>query len=295
MSERVLLAVDLSEGFVDLVARARALANARGATLALVHVAPDPVDLQPLLSDRMQSGLPGWPEVESSVQSAAVKRLLAAGLGEPELFVERGEPYAEIVRRAEAWGATLLVVGSHGRTGLSRMLLGSVAERVVRYAHCPVLVLRPSETSSVVVVATDLSDPSLPAIARGADEARVRGARLVVVHAVDSLLHGYLQVAGAPFGGTSAIPSAALQAETRAALTELLQSSVARFGATGEVRVLDGAARATVVNTLEELRAELLVIGTHGRTGLARLALGSVAEALVRLSPCSVLVVRQVS
>jgi nucleotide-binding universal stress UspA family protein len=295
MLERFLLAVDLSESFEDLVGRARALADARGATLALVHVAPDPVDLQPLLSDRLQSGLPQWSEVETSVRTAVAERLAAAGLADLPLFVERGEPYAEIVRRAEAWGATLLVVGSHGKTGLTRMLLGSVAERVVRYAHCPVLVLRSGETSKVVVVATDLSDPSLPAIARGADEARVRGARLVVVHAVDSLLLGYLQVAGAPFGGTSALPSVAVQEETRGALTNLLQSSMARFGAEGEVKVLDGAARATVVNALEELRAELLVIGTHGRTGLARLALGSVAEALVRLAPCSVLVVRQVS
>jgi nucleotide-binding universal stress UspA family protein len=60
----------------------------------------------------------------------------------------------------------------------------------------------------------------------------------------------------------------------------------------GEARVLDGAPAATIVATAEELGAELIVVGTHGHTGLARLALGSVAESVLRNATCSVLAVR---
>jgi nucleotide-binding universal stress UspA family protein len=84
-----------------------------------------------------------------------------------------------------------------------------------------------------------------------------------------------------------------VQAEARAALVELLRSSMERFGASGEARVVEGPPVAAVLHAVEELNPELLVVGTHGRTGLQRLALGSVAERLVSHAPCSVLVVRQ--
>ena len=58
-------------------------------------------------------------------------------------FLPRGQPAAEIVKAAKEWGADLIVIGSHGRRGLTRALLGSVAEVVMRHAHCPVLVVRP--------------------------------------------------------------------------------------------------------------------------------------------------------
>ena len=73
--------------------------------------------------------------------------------GSFEVFVERGTEYAEIVRRAEGWRATLVVVGSHGRAGAAQDgRLGGVATKVVRYAHCPVLVARPSAHRGLVVL-----------------------------------------------------------------------------------------------------------------------------------------------
>ena len=64
------------------------------------------------------------------------------GLELSHVFIERGSAYAEIVRCAENWGADYIAIGSHGRTGLSRVVLGSVAERVVARASCPVLTVR---------------------------------------------------------------------------------------------------------------------------------------------------------
>ena len=66
---------------------------------------------------------------------------------EVEDVVVRGEPAAEIVRAARERGAGLIIISSHGRTGLGRILFGSTAESVVRHAHCPVLVVKPPEES----------------------------------------------------------------------------------------------------------------------------------------------------
>ena len=293
MSERILVAVDLSEASIAALREAHALATARGAALAVVHVAPHLVDIQALFPQNYASNLTALAEAERAV-SAELERQLAAIEASPEvpIFVDRGEPYAEIIRRAEAWSATLILIGSHGRTGLARALLGSVAERVVRYAHCPVLVNRRAGTEKIVVAATDLSDPSLPAIERGAREATLRGARLLVVHAIDSTAAAYLAAAGAPFGTGVTLPPVEVQKAQRDALTDLIEQAIARFGATGEAKLLDGGTVPSVVRVVEEQRAELLVVGTHGRTGLSRMALGSTAEQLVRLAGCPVLAVR---
>lgn len=233
-------------------------------------------------------------ELERIAQQAFEKQLAEVeGGGEFARFFERGEAYAEIVRRAEAWGADLIVVGSHGETSLSRVLLGSVAERVTRHAHCTVLCVRPKRGTGVVLAATNLSNPSLPAVGRGAEEARHRGARLVVAHAVDTLLASYLASASAFFGSAVSLPSLEAQQQARANLLEVLRQAMARVGAEGEPLVVDGGAVSGIIRTADELQADLLVVGTHGRTGLPRILLGSVAEQLVRLASCSVLVARQ--
>lgn len=287
-------AMDSSDAGVEVLRTARAIAIARGGTLAAVHVATNLTDVRPLFPEHYSLNLVNALELERIAQHAFEKRLAEVeGGSEIESFFERGQAYAEIVRRAEAWKADLIVVGSHGETGLSRALLGSVAERVTRYAHCAVLCIRPHRRTGVVLVATDLSDPSLPAIARGAEEAKLRGATLVVAHALDTLLAGYLASAGVFFGSNVPVPSQEAQQQARANLLEVLRQAMARVGAQGEAIVVDGAAVSGVVRTVDEQQADLLVVGTHGRTGLPRILLGSVAEQLVRLASCSVLVVRQ--
>ncbi len=210
----------------------------------------------------------------------------------PEIFIEWGTPYAEIIRRAEAWKADLVVVGSQGATGLPRLLLGSVAERVVRHAHCQVLVARPGKARGVVMAATDLSDPSLPAVSAGAAEAKRMHSRFVLAHAMDFSGIGLMAAASAPFGSAPVLPSADTVRETRSAFEGTLRDIVAKLAVEAESIVLEGSPAAIIAQHAADIGAELLVVGTHGRTGLSRVALGSVAERLVRLAPCSVLVVR---
>jgi nucleotide-binding universal stress UspA family protein len=208
------------------------------------------------------------------------------------LVVDAGKPEAGILEAAAAWNADLIVIGSRGDTGLSRILLGAVSERVVRYAPCSVLVARPCSKQGTVLSATDLSDASFPAIKAGAAQARLRGAALVVLHNVDfwplpvSSVTGGLAAAGFP-------TDPRVLEEQRSGALQKLQRILADLRIDATCRITHGPPEAEIIRAADELEPELLVIATHGRTGLSRLALGSVAERVVETANCSVLVVRE--
>ena len=161
----------------------------------------------------------------------------------------------------------------------------------MRHAHCPVLLARPGPQSGRLLAATDLSDPALPAVAAAAEWARERDQRLTIAHSIE---WGPLIVA--PELGVWKTPPVSLGETEKAAerdkAREHLIDALARFGAEGEPAIEEGPAPEAILRLARELPAELLVMGTAGRTGLSRMLLGSVAEAIARDAPCSVLVVR---
>jgi universal stress protein E len=291
MPSRTLVAIDLSEASDEAIRQAAPYAAQQGAALAVCHVLPA-LTVNALFPQRNQSATLAMTDLERAARDHIGARLsrIAPGV-DVDVFVELGQAYAGIVRCAEAWAADLVVVASSGRTGLARMLLGSVAEKTVRYAHCPVLVARRHAGSRVVLAATDFSDPSLPAIAMGAEEAKRRGARLVVMHALDFMTVGMAaeEVAFAKIMTTSDgnVDHVLVDAAHRR-LVEALRT----VGAEGEVRVVDGSPASAIVRTADELQPEIVVVGTHGATGLRRLSLGNVAERVVRHAEGSVLAVR---
>ena len=247
MTQRILVALDLSDSSLAALKSARALADERGATLAVVHVATHYGDVQPFFPQNYGLNMTNHLELERLAREAIERELAQVGVADVERFFEIGAPYAEIVRRAEAWNADLIVVGSHGKTGVSRALLGSVAEHVVRVAHCPVLVSRPLRGSGVVMAATDLSDPSLPAVAVAAEEARRRGASLTVVHAMERSLAAYGAPAAALFGSTVPVPSPDEQRQVREWLVNVLGDAMRGVGAEVEPHFVDGGVLPSVV------------------------------------------------
>jgi nucleotide-binding universal stress UspA family protein len=290
---KVLVAYDFSDASLEALEQGRVEARAIGGTLAFCHVMPVMYDAEPFLSQFRQDATLDLSATEAKVRRAIEDKAHSVlGSQAAEVFVDTGIPYAEIVRRAEAWGADLVVVGSHGRSGIARVLLGSVAERVVRHAQTSVLVARPVKKAGVVLAATDLSEASLPVIGAAARAAERRNGRLVVVTAVDWAFAAWGSLAGAPFGATTVVPPIEVQEEVRSAMRATIEKEIERVGAKGEALVIDGTPVSAIADKAEELSAELVVVGTHGRTGLSRLTLGSVAERVVRAAECSVLVVR---
>jgi nucleotide-binding universal stress UspA family protein len=290
---KILVATDLSEPADEAVRQAHQRAERAGAELAVCHVVRDELRANPLFPQLNQLGAMRAPLDRERQLGAVVERVSMLTARSPEgfaVFVEEGIPHAAIVARAEAWGADLVVVGSYGSTGLARVLLGSVAQKVARHAHGAVLVARPHERTAEIVVGTDFSDPALPAVHAAADEARRTGARVTMVHAIEpiAMLPG-------PMDAGAAAPMGALAS----GLKELEDLSRNRLAAAleecripGEAVLTYGSAAATLVRIAEERRADLMVVGTKGRTGLRRALLGSVAETVLGAAPCSVLVVR---
>ena len=206
--------------------------------------------------------------------------------------VLEGHPELVVPRAARELGADLLLVGTHGRTGLGWFFLGSVAERIVRSSDIDVLVARGDGPAlggfHRILVATDFSPQ--------ADRALDRAMSLAASDAVIDVAHFY--------GGH---PAAELHDELRSLgdqdLDEVL---VADLRAAGEAMVSERRAggraprfsvvsqRAVpgIVHRLEAQPYDLVALGSHGRRGIARVVLGSVAETVARRAPCSVVIAR---
>jgi nucleotide-binding universal stress UspA family protein len=281
----VLVGRDLTPAADEPLRQAHTLARDIESPLIVCHVLPE------LLRVRML--FPQWGGIDPALEKAittkareALERQAAAVIGdakaEVEFVLDSGTPHAGLLAQADSGGAGVIVLGP-----------GKVADFVVRYAAVPVLVARPS-ARGVVIGATDFSDPSLPALDAAASEARRRGAALHLLHAVD--VGAYMLASTATAGTTylGGVPTAAMAVldDLQAAAELRLQESLRRFNVKGKAFAVSGRAAEVIVTAANESRAELIVVGTQGRTGLARLTLGSTAEAVLHSAPCSVLVVR---
>jgi nucleotide-binding universal stress UspA family protein len=286
--QKILCPVDFSPGSQRAMRVAVRLASERDAELVLVHswslppVAFSgeytyPPDIVQQLGEDAQHGL------ETAVGDA---RTLGARRVTSKLVA--GVPWQQIVDTAQREpGVDLIVIGTHGRSGLSRVLLGSVTELVVRCAPCPVLTVRP-ENSPVpfahVLCPVDLSRPAHDAMEVAAELAQPGGAGITLLHVLE------LPVA---FSGELRTPDFHRDLDARSAAlldrwTAELQARV-KVPVTQRTRV--GRPGAQVLALLDDDRTfDLVVMGSHGHTGIARLLLGSVAEKVVRHARCPVLV-----
>jgi universal stress protein E len=291
---RILVATDLSPAADEAIRQAHDWSTRVGAELVVCHVVPTHHRANPLFPQRNASDAIWTVDLERRV-SELVQARVTEQTGRPaeafRLVLDAGKPEAGILEAAAAWNVDLIAIGNRGDTGLSRILLGGVSERVVRYAPCSVLVARPCSKQGTVLAATDLSDASFPAVKAGAEQARLRGAKLVVLHNVDLWPLPVSSVtAGLAATGFPTDPS--ILEEQRSAALQRLEQILAHLRIEATCRITHGPPDAEIIRAADELEPELLVIGTHGRTGLSRLALGSIAERVVEIANSSVLAVR---
>jgi len=289
---KVLAATDLSDPADEALRQAHETAERAGAELGVCHAVPVEIFAHPLFPHFLRDEAMGVPAAKSRAADALAERVRrVTGRLESQFrsFVEDGPAATAIVRVGETWNADRIVVGSHGESGLHRAT-GRVALSVVRHAHGPVLVARPGPGTGNVVAGTDFSDPALPAVTAAAEEALWRGGALTLVHAVEepALTLGPQDLGATAFGETIAKARVALETAAR----EHLAAALSTAGVEGRSVVTFGPASAVVLRTAEEMGADLVVVGTVGRTGLSRMLLGSVAEAIIRAAHCSVLAVR---
>jgi nucleotide-binding universal stress UspA family protein len=289
MFSKLLLPLDGSAEAAAALPAARALAEATGAAVRLLRVVPEE-----------QTGM----VAPAAAELDAVARELAAGDVAATANVRLGPPDAEIVAEAAQAGADLVVMATHGRSGLGRAVLGSVADGVLTGSPVPLLLLRPGghRLSGLRTLLVPLDGSPGAALALGAalGLARTTGARVVLLDVVVPLV-SYALASGSVEGFAYMDP--AWDDEARAAARSYVTAMAERLrraGVAAEARLAEagvGGPSLVVAEAIgavaEEVGADLVVMSTHALTGPARTLLGSVADAVVRGAHRPVLLIRR--
>ncbi|WP_255151276.1 universal stress protein [Halorarius halobius] len=286
MFDSILFPTDGSEGAAAALDHALDLAADSGATLHVLNVVDTGVargaGVNSALGERRR-------ETGEEFVAAAAERAADRGV-ETVTAMEEGEPHREIVAYADDH-ADLVVMPTHGRRGLERLLLGSTTERVVRRSDVPVLTLRPGEDARVrypyrdVLVPTDGSEPASAALALGVDVVTGTGAALHLLSVVD--------VASLGIDVRTGVQVDFLEERAESTLDEAAdRAREAGVESVTETVGFAGSIHRNVLEYVDDNDVDLLVVGTHGTTGVDRYLLGSVTEKLVRTAPVPVLTVR---
>ena len=279
---RILVATDFSARSERALRRAGMLARSMAGALTVVHVVDD---------DR-----PGR-IVELEVREAGT--LLEEQVGSlPELAglacryeVVTGDPFDGILRAGAETAADLIVMGSHRKHLLRDVFIGTTIERVVRRGPCPVLMVNSPAAGPYgsVLVPVDMSDASARALEAADGLGLLEDARVVVAHAFLAMATGPLYIADAPKERIAAH----VAEEQRRADVELGAFLEANhvLDRDWQRHVREGDALEVIGAAVETLRPDLVVVGTHGRSGIARIFLGSVTESLLRALETDILAV----
>ena len=290
---RIVCATDFSVASAAAWDEARLLGKLFNAEIVLVHAIelPPIVPIEPHIPPGIYEDLLASAHREAE---AGFDRLLGGVTGSGvrvRIREEDGPPAPRILETVAEESADLLIVGTHGRTGFERLILGSVADRLVRQAACPVLTARSGLPGGSrreirrICYATDFSPT-----------ARVAWSWVVAIagaaRAEVDLVHVTLQP----------VADRHMSAETIGRMATLLheqgQTEAERFLAQSplprdrvHVHLLPGVAREQIIRRAQEHAADLIVMGTHGWSGLVRWMLGSVAQHVIQTAPCPVLTV----
>jgi nucleotide-binding universal stress UspA family protein len=300
----VLIATDGTEHALPAIVRGHALAavlepKARtnlleAASLIVIHVIPDELHRHPLLpSLATYDAVRASTHVKEATEAvtAQVRDALGSLPDALRVVIEMGQPADEIVRVAEEVRSSLVVVGAKPRHGAERVL-GHVAERVVRYAHTSVLVARAGPETRKILIATDFTEGSLPALQLAAKLVEKTGVEATLLHVMQLPKATALTAAASALGSPWAPPPKVVIEQ----LEELGRKTLEGFAQQyrfAHVEQLEGDPAAAIMARAQSLDAEMILMGSHGRTGLRRLVLGSTAEKVIRESTRSVLVARR--
>jgi nucleotide-binding universal stress UspA family protein len=290
----IVVGLDFSEGSEAALVRAADLAERLHARLHLLYAK---AVAAPIYGD----GDPGEGSTEHYIREFAARALggkEALDVIGPTAVVRRSEAPADaIVRYAAEVDAGLVVVGTHGRRGVSHLLAGSVAEEVIRRAPCPVVTVPNAVGRTApgpkapVLVPIDFSDVNRDALATARLIAEGYGAPVDLVHVV-----GEPGSASGLFGDVLGMGTAldvvpgvgeGVEPKLRRLDADVRGSSAARY------HVCEGRPAREIVALAEEIGAGLIVMATHGLTGWEHALIGSVTEQTLRHAPCPVLSLRR--
>ena len=290
----IIVPIDFSETSIKALEYAGALAGKFGSKLRLIHILEFPAVFN-------SSSRPAYAAWDRGVETSAKTRLTDL-LDEKvdELIpataeVHFGRAYKTICELALDRKADLIVIGTHGFTGLKHLLLGSTAERVIRHAPCSVLAIRTKEVSNEktafvpknILVPTDFSLPGEEALRLAVALAREHGARLQLLYVVP------IHYAVGDYDVMDYAVLAAEQKEEGQKQLDKLSKKLKARGISVKTQIRHGRPAVEINEAAAEIEADLIVISTRGNTGWQHALMGSTAEEVVRHSVAPVLIVRK--
>lgn len=195
-----------------------------------------------------------------------------------------GEPYARLIELAEEENSDLIIIGAKGLTSPKYSLIGSVARKVIGFSAKDVLVVPSGASVSwrQILLATDLSPNSESAQNRALEIALTHEAQLTIISVMElpTCLYGEVGELGC------SIPA------DRGEILQNLQKKATSWGIAATTVIKQGESHRLIMETAKDLGAEIIVMGSHGRTGLTRLLMGSITEKVIGSAACPVLVVK---
>ena len=298
--QNILVPIDFSQMSLQAIQIAKRLARRFGASIHLAHVrqfnyaadfvAPAPPIVPFSFTPYGQNGEKG---VLNELNALAREYGISSAICH---VLNGGPPFDEICRLVQDIPADLILMPTHGRTGLKHLFLGSTAQRVVQHSPCPVFVSRQAKRESEarrtltphrILVPVDFSDCSRDGLQYAIGFASEFGARIILLHT--SYL-GYVYSSE----GTAIYDIPGLQQAARENAERQMRVFVrsVNFGAVKfETAFTEGSPVIDICAFAKDHDVDLIITSTHGFTGFTHVLIGSIAEQVVRHAPCSVLVV----
>lgn len=286
-TERLLLATDGTEFSEGAIREAIRLAKRCGSKLTAIQVIetnPEFDSTAPAALEKIEKGVRSHLE---AVQARAKKEGVSC-----EIAVHEGEDsYKYIVDEAAAKKSTMIIMGRRGRKGLRRLVMGSTTAWTIGHASCSVLVVPRAAVVDFksIVVATDGSKYSLAAVSEAIGVAKRNKSRLTAVAVVPAELAMPTDIDFAAISREKLADQEMQAAEKNA---KAVKEAAQKAGVDAQAFVMSGKPADAIMEIARDKSADLVVVGSHGRAGLDKLLMGSVAERVIVLAPCAVLVVR---
>ena len=279
---QIVAATDFSTRANRAIRQAGLLAQARDAKVVLLHVVDDDQPLQMIDLERREA------ERMLAEQMNAVPELSGV---QCRAMVVTGDPFDGIVREAAGLGADLIVMGAHRKQLLRDIFIGTTLERVIRTGSLPVLMVNNEAQRHYVNVLTpvDMSDPSAQALRVAQAVGLISDGGATLVHAFVAPGQGKMRVAGLKQASIEEY-IAGEQARARHELKQFLAANDLA-PAPWSFRLEEGRPIDVIARAAEDLHPDLLVMGTHGRSGLVRALIGSVTEEALRTLNVDILAV----
>ena len=280
----ILCPLDLSEASIKAYKFGKYLADQMDATLWILHVVPESPEFYSTMFPELADLVGG---IHSELEEK-IDRIIDVEASNVKRVVLSGKPAEEILKFQEHKATDMIVMGARGVSQIERLLLGSTADRVLRRATCPVLIVHGQfHTPKIrrILVPTDFGEFSAHALGQAIDLARHMQAEIDLFHVME--VHTY---------DSRKISEFLEGAEGKKVEDELRNSMTIPEGGEDVVihkviqRGFDPASE--ILNYAAEESVDLIAMATHGRRGISRLILGSVTEKVIHYSPCSVLTIR---